>query len=436
VVARARVGDDASVMSHRSAHLALALALALAALTLLAACGSTSHPTSPGATPSQPAVTRSTPATSGTGTPATATTPTTATNPPASTGPAGGPIPSGFAPASFTAISDTTFWLLGTAPCHNPVCTSIVRTTDGGAHFVGIPAPPVRVSTDGSTPGIAQLGFADPRDGFAGGNGAPNPTSLWETRDGGAHWRSGLPGVIDFTITAGRIYALTGTCANGACSQLRLNESSATRDAWTSTAIPLSASSGASSLTASGSSVWVQFTPAGRTAAAQTLFVSRDDGRSLVHVPGPCVPGLGGQVEASSPSVVWAVCPTGMLSGAWRSTDGGAHWSRIPPSDQGVEMANSARLAAASDSSVVIATGGTSGAVFSRDGGSHFARVPAAPARGAGDIGWLGFTDARTGSALVFSGGGSEINGVPAMQLWRSSDGGLTWTGPAHIAGS
>lgn len=417
-------------MSQRSRT--TALAVALAALTL-AACGSTTHGRPPATTPSQPAVTRSTPATSATPqqTDPASTTAADATTP---TGPTGGPVPAGFDPTSFTAISDTTFWLLGTAPCRsNPVCTSIVRTTDGGAHFVGIPAPPVPVSTGATTPGIAQLGFADRLDGFAGGNGAWNPAPLWETHDGGAHWRAGLPSVIDFTITAGRVYALTGTCRNGTCSQLRLNESPASHDAWSATAIPLAASSGSDALTASGSSVWLQFSPAATTPAAQTLFASQDGGRTLVRTAGPCVPGLGGQLEASSPEVVWAVCPTGMMSGAWRSADAGAHWSRIATGGIDTQMANSARLGVASDTTVLIATGGTSGAVFSKDGGAHFARVPAPPGRGSGDPEWLGFTDARTGSALVVTGG-PEVNGVPTSQLWRTADGGLVWSGPVRIA--
>src|SRR5665213_772581 len=44
---------------------------------------------------------------------------------PAVAAPAGGPVPSGFEPASVSFISADDGWVLGSAPCSNPVCTSI-----------------------------------------------------------------------------------------------------------------------------------------------------------------------------------------------------------------------------------------------------------------------------------------------------------------------
>ena len=131
---------------------------------------------------------------------------TTSTATAARSTPAGGPVPAGFDPIAFTAISPHQFWLLGTAPCPRPICTSIVRTTDGGAHFVGIPAPVARlVSATGA--GLSVLLFADRQDGFAGSAQYPEPEPLWETHDGGAHWTRGRTDVIAFTVTAGYVYA-------------------------------------------------------------------------------------------------------------------------------------------------------------------------------------------------------------------------------------
>src|SRR6185437_2971484 len=68
---------------------------------------------------------------------------------PAAAAPTGGSVPSGFNPASVTFISAADGWVLGSAPCANPVCTSVVRTTDGGRSWSDVPAPTEKLSTDG-----------------------------------------------------------------------------------------------------------------------------------------------------------------------------------------------------------------------------------------------------------------------------------------------
>jgi hypothetical protein len=90
---------------------------------------------------------------------------------------------------SYTAVSADEFWLLGSVPCAPSVCTSIIRTTDGGGHFITVPAPPAPV-VDGTPGGAAgpldTLRFADPSDGYALAEGqSGNATDLWVTHDGG-----------------------------------------------------------------------------------------------------------------------------------------------------------------------------------------------------------------------------------------------------------
>lgn len=394
---------------------------AVAAALALAGCGS-SHPT----TTTAPA-TASSPTT--TTAPTTSSAPTTTTQTPTTATPGqpvGGPVPPGFDPVSFTAISDQQFWLLGTAPCSNPVCTSIVRTTDGGRHFVGIPAPVAPLAI-GSRAGISELRFANLRDGFAGPSGFQSG-ALWATHDGGTHWHVGLTNAITFTVSHDRVYALTGTCANGTCSHLALTVSPAAAEKWTSTPLPAGASSGAPALTAYGTSLWLSLTPAAGTPRAQTLIYSADGGRTLQSGSSPCTPGLGGDLEASSAQVVWAVCPTGMMAQAWRSSDAGAHWQSLPVRPG---LTNGARIAPASDSAAVIAAGGVGQLYRTTDGGRSVTTVVPPSANGPG-WDWIGFTDTTTGSALR-AGAGVGVNGVSPFELWRSSDGGSHWTGPVRI---
>lgn len=397
-------------MRPRSLPILLAAGLCL----VLAACGSSRH-TSP------PVVTATTTATTTASTTSSSTTTGTTGlgGAGAQSGPVGGPVPAGFAPASFTAISERTWWLLGNAPCSHPVCTSIVRTTDGGAHFVGIPAPVARLATGGGA-GVADLRFANSLDGFAGPNGAGSPSALWETHDGGAHWRAG-PAVVAFTVSGGEVYAIAGSCGHGTCSNLHLLRSPARLDHWSATGLGVG-SSGGIALTAHAPALWISLTPATGTPGSQTLLASTDGGASLTRLRSPCSPGLGGDLEASSSEVVWAVCPTGTMAGAWRSVDAGAKWSSLHTNG----LANSARIGPAGDTAAVLATGGTGAVLRTTDGGRTFARIHG-PAGGAGAVTWIGFTDPSTATAIVDSGSGS------GAQLWRSTDGGRSFSGPVRF---
>jgi hypothetical protein len=105
-----------------------------------------------------------------------------------------------------TFVSASEGWVLGTAPCAVQPCTSIVRTTDGGASWTGIPAPRVPLASNGPaglSPGLSHLRFASPLDGFAFGS------QLWATHDGGATWQHvPLPGSIgDLETSAAVVYA-------------------------------------------------------------------------------------------------------------------------------------------------------------------------------------------------------------------------------------
>jgi photosystem II stability/assembly factor-like uncharacterized protein len=380
----------------------------------LAACGSGRH-TSP---PVMSATTVATSIASTASTPAATTTGTSGLGGAgAQSAPVGGPVPAGFAPASFTAISSRTWWLLGDAPCSHPLCTSIVRTTDGGAHFVAIPAPAARLAGAGGA-GISDLRFADSLDGFAGPDAAGSSGVLWETHDGGARWTAG-PAIITFTVSGGQVYAIAGSCGHGTCSNLRLLRSPAPLDRWSATPLGV-ASSGAIAITAHGRALWISLTPATGTPSTQTLLASLDRGAHLTRLASPCSPGLGGDIEAASSRVVWAVCPTGMMAGAWRSSDAGAHWSSLHTHG----LANSARIGPASETAAVLATGGAGAVLRTTDSGRSFTRVHGLGG-GAEAVTWIGFTDPSTASAILDRGG--------AGQLWRSGDGGRSFSGPVRF---
>jgi photosystem II stability/assembly factor-like uncharacterized protein len=138
--------------------------------------------------------------------------------------PAVGPVPAGFEPISMTFVSPSEGWVLGTAPCSHAPCTSVVRTTNGGRSWVGIPAPKFRLARYNGSAGLLRMRFADPSDGFAYGS------QLWVTHNGGASWHrvTKVPGYIgDLEASSGVVYALSE-----ASGRETVYSSPASKDSW------------------------------------------------------------------------------------------------------------------------------------------------------------------------------------------------------------
>ncbi len=186
----------------------LAVAVTVGAALVLAACSSSRHDTATAATTVIPAT-----ATSGGEPPSTAVAVTTRRSGPA-TGPAGGPVPAAFGANSATFISDTEGWVLGSAPCPQGRCTSVLRTTDRGATWIGIPAPrdalvDARDASSTTAGGIAEIRFVDTVGGWA------FDPDLWSTHDGGTHWTKVQVGAAGDQVEAlaaagGRAYVVAG----------------------------------------------------------------------------------------------------------------------------------------------------------------------------------------------------------------------------------
>ncbi len=311
-----------------------------------------------------------------------------------------GPVPVGFAAQSFTATGELTWWLMGSAPCSKPPCTSIVRTTDGGQSFVGIHAPAAALVSPGSGgAGISELRFASPTDGFAYG------PQLWSTHDAGASWSqvdvSGA--VTDLSIGGGYVYATVVSPSSGVG---RLERSPIGSESWVTLA-------GAGNVNLG---LWVHVSDV-FAQSGDRLAVSHDGGATFSRHPAPS--GLPCDFEEQAPPVVWAHCATGMDSAVWRSTDGGRTFAGQRSNTGGVGIApepNSAPFAAASSTTAVV---GYQQLYRTNDGGATYSPV------GPRGVSWeyLGFTDTTHGVALGFPTGSSPSH----AQLYYTTDGGLTY---------
>ena len=314
-------------------------------------------------------------------------------------------VPAGFQPLSFTAVSERDFWLLGSVPCHGRRCTAIVRTTDGGRSFTAVNAPQLPTS-----PYVPELRFADHLDGFVFVRWSGR---FYATHDGGASWkRLRLGRILGFATGGGRVLVATSR---------RLESSRVSADSWQSRRLPFPSDGSVLDLEAHGSTFWLLGTRQGTAPSHDELARSTDAGQTFMTARGPCVPGLGGELAPTSGNVVWAVCPTGTLGGAWRSTNGGVGFSQL----RTPQLVNSSQIAAASATTAVLDRGITVRLLRTTDGGRIW-KPPKTPGRGT-DVLWVGFTDARVGAALVQTGYDQAAK-TQIAALWRTTDGGATWS--------
>lgn len=337
---------------------------------------------------------------------------TTTTAPTTTTTSLARPVPAGFAPGELSATSANDVWLLGEAHCATGTCAALVHSTDGGAHFSGATAPAARAGT------LDSIRFASVDDGYVyDGHAFGKSAPLWETSDGGAHWHPAPFGdLLAFGLGAGRALVVTATCASGNCHDLELRTAPLGTDTWTATSIASGPIDALVAMTVHGASIWLSVSDTSGTQPNQALLYSSNGGKTFAAEKSPCVTGLGGSLAASSATVVWATCPTGMLATAYRTDDAGATW---PTLDVGRELANSSRLVPASDTTAVLATGDQAQLLRTTDGGTSFSVVQPVTA---GYWNHIEFADATHGYALRIAGAGQSV-----PKLYASDDGAATW---------
>jgi photosystem II stability/assembly factor-like uncharacterized protein len=210
-------------------------------------------------------------------------------------------------------------------------CYLMRRTTDGGAHFSYLSLPPIHYEADSLTGNLDQLVFANSDDGYAL-MGVGTPTTLYVTLNGAGSWHreviaSGTM-ILGFTATSHELYAVVAHCSKSSvCSHYEIARSALTAQAWTVSPLSKWPRDVGVGMGAFGSTVWLT------QQSTQTvwLLTSHDGGTTFTR---KSAPGIGSvyacRMTATSPTTLWADCPTGMAVSFLYSGDSGTTWNRVP----------------------------------------------------------------------------------------------------------
>jgi hypothetical protein len=352
--------------------------------------------------------------------------------PSSAVGPVGGPVPAGFTVHDLTFINDAEGWALGTAPCANRPCTSLVRTTDGGRSWVGIRPPVVGLTgvDDCSTGCVSNVRYASPLIGYLFG-----PQVLYLTTDGGATWQRQSGGAAALEIGAGDVLRVPSgdgqACFPGCPVSVQISTIGAT--SWhTVLALPapqVGTDTGIQ-LARSGQQAYLQIyghVSGGASEAHSALYAATDGGRVWSHRGEPCPQGSRAEVDATALSTaadgsVSVLCTRRSAAAASFvavSTDGGRTFR------SGKLLANlQIQVGSASSSTVFVvgAVGGHESLVRSADGGQTWTVVAQSGPAFAGSgprSGFLGFESATTGR---------WVSVRDPRTVWTTRDAGATWT--------
>jgi photosystem II stability/assembly factor-like uncharacterized protein len=316
-------------------------------------------------------------------------------------------VPKGFVPLSVTFVSPETGWVLGSATCSAPPCTSVLRTRDGGRTWKGLPAPVASTTTGDGSVSTHDVRFADLLNGFAFGN------ALFSTHDGGAHWKQvPVPGrVVSLEVGNGRFWAVVDACdaTAGSCPTAGEVVSGAVGGDAYRRVLPL-APGVTGSVVLHGRAVFLALDRQNQQTTTPT-FQASADGTAFAARPLPCADSEIPYLAAASDSRLSLVCQSEDAGAGqqpkryFSSADAGRSWARH------ADPAGLVGTVVAATQGAVLVGNQRTGLEMSRDGGASW--QPSLRTEQATT--YVGLLSATFGEAVV----------GPTLQLTR--DAGRTW---------
>jgi photosystem II stability/assembly factor-like uncharacterized protein len=330
----------------------------------------------------------------------------------------------GFHARDLTFVSEDEGWAIGSAHCVSGggTCTALYRTTNGRT-WQSMPGAAFNVPgvQHCAAPCVDHIRFANKKVGYAYSGDV-----LFMTTDGGFHWHvqpgRGAEALETLNDNVIRLVSDSSAGCPGPCN-VRVETSSIGSSSWATvnlTARPLSTTS--VTLSRSGADAYVLATQnpsggAGAGGAQSTLFASTDNGSTWQHLGEPCP--QAGYDEVDSRAV--AAAPNGTVSVLCAPRNAGSSLFVAISHDAGASFVRAAgtlpRRGGAEftgDPSTVLVAGWNS-AYRSTDGGTTWSRIPTL----AGTVvGFLGFESPTVGRAVTDGG----------RRIWTTHDGGATWS--------
>lgn len=329
---------------------------------------------------------------------------------------------------SMSWVSPQHGWLLGSADCGTATCTTSAGTTNGGTSWKNLGGLAAPITNEDAT-GVTEVRFADDLHGWAF---AP---ALWATSDGGTSWQpqtapGGKP-VMALAANAQVAYLLVSGCDFGqgltgcrrGATLWRTTPGSGT---WTQVSLRLPIAI-AGVLAVSGSTAYaVLFTPGstdGDTIEATT------DGSHWSSRPDPCDSASAeylSSVAPSSPTQVALLCQGDIGFGfaekrVLRSNDTG-----LTTADAGTlnQYGIVSQLTASPNGTLLVSSYSIGSWIYRNAGGQTWTTPEDL---GDGGIGWNDIAFTTDQVAFVVHGPAGCCGGHGVGEIWKSTDGGVTW---------
>jgi photosystem II stability/assembly factor-like uncharacterized protein len=321
---------------------------------------------------------------------------------------------------------------------------AVAPTDDGGSTFATAHTVMDYSCVNGSSAG--RVAFDNVGDGFVYG------PRIFISHDNGSTWNAakGISDVLDLVPLGRSVWALDQSCSSDNC-EVGVEQSGDGGRMWSTVTLPSSEmTSGAPAmLRLSVTSTLIVIPPAlvvgGSPPTTSLLLRTTDDGRTWQQSSVPCV-GLSTFLSQAPDGSIWLGCASEPGAGNQakqlvRSFDGGVTWRAVQCSaatnmgslpgcyfSNAMDSGYLGDLVAAS-STTAFADGGRNDVLVTRDGGTTWSETN--PVIGDMDSGTGGLFFANADDGWVISG----ATGTGNEGLWKTTDGGNTWT-PAWTAGA